>query len=105
MLAGHDPAGEPAIFEFLADVPRVKVDQHATDALGRPGIGLSQASDGGRLELVFDRSTYRFLGSRFLDLTPRPVGGDPTDEPESGAGEVKTTVLQVKAVDHLPTRS
>ncbi|WP_131738574.1 CU044_5270 family protein [Actinomadura roseirufa] len=92
------------VFEFLSRVPRVKVDEHATDALGRPAIALSQNSDGARLELIYDRSTYRFLGSRYLDLTPRPKGGDWTNEPESGAGEVKTTVLQVKVVDHLPAR-
>ncbi|MES9538488.1 CU044_5270 family protein [Actinomadura sp. NPDC000600] len=93
------------VFEFLSDVPRVRVDEHATDALGRPAVALSQDSGGGRLELMFDRSTYRFLGSRYLDLKPRPVGGDRTSEPESGAGEVKTTVLQVKVADRLPAGS
>ncbi|WP_433246192.1 CU044_5270 family protein [Actinomadura nitritigenes] len=92
------------VFEFLSDVPGVRVDEHATDALGRPGIGLSKDSEGARLELVFDRSTYRFLGDHYLDLTPHPEGGDPTDEPDSGAGEERTTVLKVGVVDRPPAR-
>ncbi|WP_019635071.1 CU044_5270 family protein [Actinomadura atramentaria] len=105
-VQGYLPPGLRAqVFEFLSGVPRVKVDEHATDALGRPAIALTQNSGGARLELLFDRATYRYLGSRFLDLTPRPNGGDWTDEAESGAGEVKTTILQVKVADRLPSRS
>nr|WP_245919848.1 CU044_5270 family protein [Actinomadura mexicana] len=104
-VATCPPKVRAQVFEFLSDVPRVKVDEHAADAIGRPAVALSQDSDGGRLELMFDRSTYRFLGSRCLDRTPRPDGGDWIGTAESGAGEVKTTVLQVEVADRLPTRS
>ncbi|MEV3926707.1 hypothetical protein [Actinomadura coerulea] len=40
-----------------------------------------------------------------LDRTPRPGGGDWIGTAESGAGEVKTTVLQVEVADRLPARS
>ena len=98
------PRMRAEVFEFLSDVPRVKVNEHATDAVGRPAVSLSQDSDGGRLELMFNRSTYRFLGSRYLDRTPRPGGGDWVGTAESGAGEVKTSVLKVEVVDRLPDR-
>ncbi|MEV0665748.1 hypothetical protein ACIBI3_28745 [Actinomadura luteofluorescens] len=61
----------------------MKVDEHATDAIGRPAVSLSQDSDGGRLELMFDRSTYRFLGSRYLDQPPVPKVGTGSARPRA----------------------
>jgi hypothetical protein len=106
LLQGYLPPKLRAqVFEFLSDVPAVQVDEHATDALGRPAVALSLKSEGARLALLFDRSTYRYLGSHYLDLTPRPQGMDPTGEPGSEAGEGKITILRVTVADHLPGRS
>ncbi|GAA3964644.1 hypothetical protein GCM10023085_53990 [Actinomadura viridis] len=91
------------VFEFLADVPGVKVDQNATDALGRPGISLSKDNQNLRQELIFDRRTYRFLGSRDLPLGPRAKITDWTEQPEGSGFELARSILEVKVVDRLPT--
>ncbi|GAA1794302.1 CU044_5270 family protein [Actinomadura chokoriensis] len=106
ILEGYLPPGLRAqVFEFLSDVPAVKVDEQATDALGHPAVALSLKSEGARLALLFDRSTYRYLGSHYVDLAPRPQGMDPTGEPDSATGEEKVTVLRVTVEDRLPARS
>ncbi|MFF5258962.1 CU044_5270 family protein [Actinomadura viridis] len=91
------------VFEFLADVPGVRVDENATDPLGRPGIALSKDNRNLRQELIFDRRTYRFLGSRDLPLGPRAKITDWTEQPEGAGFELARTILEVKVVDRLPT--
>ncbi|GAA0422093.1 hypothetical protein Acor_51810 [Acrocarpospora corrugata] len=67
-----------AIFRALAEIPGVRVDSGVRDAAGRAGIGVAHeggASDAGlrrdadgqvtsRSYLVFDATTYEFLGRR-----------------------------------------
>ncbi|KAB2343727.1 CU044_5270 family protein [Actinomadura rudentiformis] len=109
--APHDLLGEnylpprlrAQVFDFLSDVPGAKVDEHATDALGRPGIAVSKIRYGTREELVFDRKTYRFLGSRSVHLGPKAKITDWTRQPEGSNFDLMFSVLDVKVVSRLPT--
>lgn len=58
------PASRAALYEALTDVPGLEVVQDARDAAGRSGIGITW-TNGARMTMVFDRTTYRFLGTPF----------------------------------------
>jgi hypothetical protein len=68
------------IFHALADVPGVKVDTHATDEDGRPGVAfVLQAADRYpiRMELVLNASDYRLMGLQWWQIGPEP--GEPSN--------------------------
>jgi hypothetical protein len=64
------PHTAAALYRAAALIPGVTVAPGATDALGRPGIGIAYsyvgARDGLRLreEWIFSTSTYQFIGAR-----------------------------------------
>jgi hypothetical protein len=64
------PQTAAALYRAAALIPAVTVVPSATDALGRPGIGIAYSyagvRDGFRLreEWIFSTSTYQFLGAR-----------------------------------------
>ncbi|GLX96528.1 CU044_5270 family protein [Herbidospora sp. NBRC 101105] len=60
-----------ALYRLAADLPGITLTERAADALGRPGVAVSFRYDGLRSELVFDRDTYRFLGSRTVTTEER----------------------------------
>lgn len=52
-----------ALFQALAQLPGLRVHQHATDLAGRPAFGISWSdSYGYDGELFFDPQTYRYTG-------------------------------------------
>ncbi|MEU3452619.1 CU044_5270 family protein [Micromonospora sp. NPDC006766] len=55
-----------AAFQAAAEIPGVEVVPHAVDAAGRPGVAVAREDDGLRAELIFDATTYRFLGARTI---------------------------------------
>ena len=61
-----------AMFEAAARIPGVYVVKNVTDAVGRAGIAVARDWHGLRSELIFDATTYAFLGERVVDLTPGP---------------------------------
>jgi hypothetical protein len=56
------PESLAALFEAMADLPGLTVDEHATDGAGRPGTGVSWTDEGHTMTLVFDPETHVFLG-------------------------------------------
>lgn len=64
-------ASKAALFDAMANLPGLRVDEHATDVTGRPGIGVIWQDGNGDTEIVFDAKTYAYLG---LTTTAR-VGG------------------------------
>ena len=69
------------LFHALADVPGVKVDTHATDQDGRPGVAfVLQAVDRYpiRMELVLNASDYRLMGLQWWQIGPMP--GEPANQ-------------------------
>jgi hypothetical protein len=108
------PRIRAAIFEYVGGRPGATIDQNAHDAIGRPGIAIAVPDGiGGRIELVFDRKTYQFLGERTVAgppstgrlVTPSP-GDTPNRIPKGGppTGTVTSAfaLLDVGIVDHVP---
>jgi hypothetical protein len=87
-----------ALFRVAATIPGAWVVPHATDAAGRPGIGVAryQRNFKADVELIFDPKTYQFLGDR--QVLARPVKG------QGPAGTVveATAQLRVQVTSHLP---
>ena len=78
-----EPAGKSwhrdELFRRRKQQPHITM-RYVTDAAGRAGIGVSQAGDPSRVELIFNPSTYRLegidVGGSGLIMTPlSPVAG------------------------------
>jgi hypothetical protein len=65
------PAQQSALFQFLATTPGLTVDPSVQDVAGRPGIGIEWPYLGSSGMLIFDASSYQYLG-----LTTRGINGD-----------------------------
>jgi hypothetical protein len=67
------PALRAALFAVTGHLPGVSLERHATDLIGRPGVGISlllpvkDSASGLRLEFVLNPKTYEFLGFGFID--------------------------------------
>jgi hypothetical protein len=57
------PASVAAMFEAAATIPGTSV-VHQADLAGRKGIAVSRVEAGTRHDLIFDATTYHFLGER-----------------------------------------
>ncbi|WP_410639096.1 CU044_5270 family protein [Amycolatopsis sp. lyj-346] len=63
------PASYAALFEAAAKVPGLTALDHVTDGAGRPGVGITFPNPPGSLStakpmvMVFDATTYQFLGT------------------------------------------
>ena len=63
------PRQQAALFRAAATLPDITVDNDVTDAVGRAGIGVGLHDPAlGRVELIFQRGDYRFLGERIVDI-------------------------------------
>lgn len=58
------PAVSAALYRAAALIPGVTVVSDVTDAIGRPGVGVSYSASGNAEEWIFDKSTFRLLGER-----------------------------------------
>jgi hypothetical protein len=56
------PAQQASLFELMVHANGIKLFRHAVDALGRSGVGVAWRYQGTTYELVFDPSTYAYLG-------------------------------------------
>lgn len=78
-----------ALYQVAAKIPGVTLVPDATDAAGRHGVAVSRTGpDGDRLEWVFDRKTYAYLGER-------------EDNVKVGKQLGITAVIQQSVVDHV----
>lgn len=55
------PASLAALFEAVAELDGLTVEEHAQDGAGRPGVGVSWTYTN-KITLVFDRDSHAFLG-------------------------------------------
>jgi hypothetical protein len=82
-----EPAQRAALYEFMARTPGFTVAAHATDAIGRSGVGIRWTYQGTTNVIIFSRQDYAYLGDR--TITP--------GQPAYGAALVKFGI-----VDSLP---
>ncbi|MEU5943623.1 CU044_5270 family protein [Micromonospora sp. NPDC047548] len=105
MLTGlaHAPAApaklRAAVYALMAEQTDVRVVPEATDAAGRVGVAVARElpTYGTRMELVFDRTTYRYLGSRTVTVAANPRMGYP-----AGMVIESDALLKTEVVDELP---
>jgi len=57
------PAQQAALYRFLATTPGITVEQGVADIAGRRGIGVGWSFEGGRSMLIFDSTTFTYLGT------------------------------------------
>ncbi|MEJ3744727.1 CU044_5270 family protein [Actinomycetes bacterium KLBMP 9797] len=90
------PAAQRAIFEAIAEIPGVRLVGDVTDDAGRAGVAVALPDDDrySRYELIFDRGTHEYLGSRVVMLK---------DGTGVRAGDViyATAILKIAIVDRL----
>jgi hypothetical protein len=110
------PKVRAALFEVIGSLPGATLDRNATDAVGRAGVAISVPDGlGGRNEMIFDRRTYQYLGSRSIAgppadgklITPFPGATPyrvPKGRPTAGTVSYASALLTVDVADHPPAR-
>ncbi|MFC0007895.1 CU044_5270 family protein [Micromonospora siamensis] len=92
------PESLAAVFEAVGEIPGVTVVGDVTDQAGRAGVALALTEvQGYRTELIFDRASHAYLGSRQVLVR---------DQDGLKAGDVldSTAVLTVGVVDQVGQR-
>jgi hypothetical protein len=99
------PALRAALFEVTGRLPGITLERHATDLIGRPGVGIALSFPipiiKGRpnrvgLEFVVDAKTYQFLGVAWTD----GIGGKPAHPEKSGYAVIKSFLVTQKPAKH-----
>ncbi|MGI5153815.1 hypothetical protein [Microbispora sp. CA-102843] len=65
------PSLTAALFRIAAGVDGITMVPDAVDAAGRHGVGVTMKEDYTQTELIFDKSTYRYLGERTVATRDR----------------------------------
>ncbi|MFD0477270.1 CU044_5270 family protein [Nonomuraea thailandensis] len=98
------PKLEAALFEALALIPGVRVEQGVTDAAGRGGLGVWRDTGRGdvpyRRYHILDPRTYRYLGERTVWLRDEYFFDD--KEPSVREGAVWATALLTSVIVNRP---
>jgi hypothetical protein len=58
--AAAPPSALSAVYQAIATIPGVSIDEHVTDAAGRPAIGITD--DHGQTEILLSPTTYQPVG-------------------------------------------
>ena len=73
-LGQTSPAVQAAVFAAINRIPGVSVRAGATDVTGRHGVALARHGPLGTTELIFDATTYRYLGMNLTIERHAPAG-------------------------------
>jgi hypothetical protein len=65
---------ESAMFRALAELPGMTIVPGVTDYAGRSGTAVAWSHDGYRFELIFNPSTYKFMGQQEVAAPGNPEG-------------------------------
>ncbi|GAB3151121.1 CU044_5270 family protein [Microbispora hainanensis] len=114
------PALTAALFRIAAGIDGITIVPDAVDAAGRHGIGVTMEEDYARTELIFDKSTYRYLGDRTVatrdrtrSFTTRPLSRADIDrivrdmvargaDPEESRREIEADARPRKVTTRTP---
>ncbi|MFD1538776.1 CU044_5270 family protein [Nonomuraea guangzhouensis] len=98
------PSLSAALYQVAAGLEGIVLVHDAVDAGGRPGLAVAMdEGNGTRSELIFDRTTYRYLGERTVNTRDRKVKASPGNEYTEKKGTVTgTAVLAVDLARGLP---
>jgi hypothetical protein len=68
------PAQQAALYQFLATTPGITLAHPAKDVAGRSGIGVQWTFEGTSTMLIFDPSTYQYLGTSTTETASHVAG-------------------------------
>ena len=72
------PAQQAALFKLMAQTPGFQIVSPMTDAIGRSGIGIEWTFEGGFSAVIFDPTTYAYLGTGPGRQVRPPIRAHPT---------------------------
>ncbi|MFF5296724.1 CU044_5270 family protein [Paractinoplanes globisporus] len=119
LYKNHLPAVQQAAFLAASRIPGVQLRHNATDAAGRVGVAVTRTEAGARQELVFNPTTYQYLGHNIIaaefDLAGAKVVRSPNigkgsaefwpgPRPKPGAVIYKSALLRIAIVDKAGQR-
>lgn len=108
LFSNHLPAVQAAALQAAARIAGVEVRLDVTDVIGRAGVAVTRTEAGFRYELVFDPTTYRFLGENIVGTgrTSKVRNGIKLGTfPKPGEVVYKSALLRVTVVDKAGARS
>jgi hypothetical protein len=76
------PAQQDALLKVMAATPGFQVVSPMSDATGRPGVGIEWSFEGGVSAIIFDPTTYAYLGDR---TWPKGQPANPSDSYDGDA--------------------
>jgi hypothetical protein len=82
----HLPAVQQAAFLAAGRIAGVQVRRDVADAAGRAGVAVTRTEAGARHELVFDPTTYRYLGYNIIGADFDRTAAKVVRSPSSGRG-------------------
>ncbi|MGW2150844.1 hypothetical protein ACWCOT_41500 [Nonomuraea bangladeshensis] len=86
------PSLGAALYQVAARLDGIVLIDDAVDATGHPGLGVAMdEGDSTRSELIFDRTTYQYLGERTVKTRDRRVQVSPGSEFTERKGTVNGT--------------
>ncbi|TDD87394.1 CU044_5270 family protein [Actinomadura rubrisoli] len=89
------PPVQAALYRAIARIPGVRLVDRSEDAAGREGIAVARVNGAIRTELIFDRTSYAFLGERGVVVSTG-------DDGPAGALVSSSAVLRVSVADAPP---
>ncbi len=85
-----------AVLVAMGRIPQLTVRTPAADVAGRSGVAIVHGGPGGQPEVIFDASTYRYLGTnRTIEMAGLPGTS------KTVTMDVRTAVQQVAVVDRM----
>lgn len=81
---GVTTPSQGVLLQALGEIPGVKVVRLANDGQGRPGLGVTSSTGGGRETLIIDPATYKIVGDSSTYASYPP-----------GSGSITTTDTQL----------
>jgi hypothetical protein len=89
LYKNHLPAVQEAAFRAASRIAGVRVRRNVADAAGRVGVAVTRTEAGARQELVFDPTTYRYLGHNIIGAEFDLAGAKVVRSPNIGKGSAE----------------
>jgi hypothetical protein len=86
LYKNHLPAVQEAAFRAVGQIAGVQVRGNVADAAGRTGVAVTRTEAGTREELVFDPTSYQYLGHNIIGAEFDLSGATVVSAPDSGTG-------------------
>jgi hypothetical protein len=85
----HSPAVQSAAIRAAEQIPGVQVRAGVADASGRPGVAVTRTEAGTRHELVFNPTTYAYLGHNLIAAPFDVAGAEIVRKPGPGTASIR----------------